>query len=49
MKQVDITARLKLIKTMGALNRKYGSQTLRPVQTMQKPCCSIGFNYPVMG
>jgi DNA polymerase-4/DNA polymerase V len=39
---------LKLVQTMDAINRKYGLQTLRPAQSMQKPRCATRFNYPVI-
>jgi DNA polymerase-4/DNA polymerase V len=39
---------LKLIQTMDAINSKYGSQTLRPAQSIQKPRRHIRFNYPVI-
>jgi DNA polymerase-4/DNA polymerase V len=48
IKQEDTGRQLRLIKTMDAINSKYGSQTLRPAQSIQKPRRSTRFNYPVI-
>lgn len=48
IKQEDTGRQLKLIKTMDAINNKYGSQTLRPAQSIQKPRRGTRFNYPVI-
>ena len=48
IKQEDAGRQLKLIQTMDTINRKYGSQTLRPAQSIQKPRHGIRFNYPVI-
>ena len=48
IKQADAGRQLKLIKTMDAINSKYGSQTLRPAQALQKPRRTTRFNYPVI-
>lgn len=39
---------LQLIRTMDAINRKYGAQTLRPAQSIQKPRRAVRFAYPVI-
>lgn len=39
---------LQLIRTMDAINRKYGAQTLRPAQSIQKPRRGVRFAYPVI-
>jgi DNA polymerase-4/DNA polymerase V len=48
IKQEDAGRKLKLIKTMDAINSKYGSQTLRPAQSIQKLRRGTRFNYPVI-
>jgi hypothetical protein len=48
IKQEDMSRQLKLIQTMDTINRKYGSQTLRPAQSIQKPRRTTRFNYPVI-
>jgi len=48
IKQEDTGRQLKLIRTMDAINMKYGSQTLRPARVMQKPRCGSRFHYPVI-
>ena len=48
VKQEDKGRQLKLIQTMDAINNKYGSQTLRPAQSVQKPRRGTRFNYPVI-
>ena len=48
IKREDTGRQLKLIKTMDAINNKYGSQTLRPAQALQKPRRTTRFNYPVI-
>ena len=48
IKQQDMGRQLRLIQTMDAINNKYGSQTLRPAQSIQKPRCGSRFNYPVI-
>jgi len=48
IKQEDVCRQLQLIKVMDAINKKYGAQTLRPAQALQKPRRGVRFNYPVI-
>ena len=39
---------LQLIRTMDEINRKYGAQTLKPAQSVQRSRRGIRFHYPVI-
>lgn len=48
IKQEYTGRQLMLIEAMDAINNKYGSQTLRPAQALQKSRRITRFNYPVI-